>query len=663
MFKNLKARHYSILILLAIVALETSAIAIDRFLNRGGDVAFELESSFQNNNFIERFQAAQANLATSAGLKTIRTSTEMGSPPPSRPAAAKLENTAEEFATVTAPAVQTTVQAPFIAAANIPGKAVNLIHYSVRQGDSLSRISNLFGVSLESIKQENNLSDKDSIRAGQTLKLPVRKPEIVYTVKPGDSLSKVANTFGVSLQALLASNNLRTHALREDQKLTIPVTIRRSKLSIAKPDNLQTNLAAGNTDKLDNSRSAGRLTLVRNDNRPEIAAAAKPRLQIVKSEIPSKPPVLPVPKNQPKQAKEVVAAKAEENSGQFHLVTSRDTLSTIARRYGTTIQALRANNGISGTTIVVGQRLALQPQKVGQTPKAESAKTETVQVAAIQTSPVPATAPALSAQTATNAVNHVVKPGESLSVIAKQYETTVARIVKDNKISGTVIQAGQSLRIQPGNRLYRVVAAKQKNVQPEPAPISKVEYLVAKGDTLSQLAKRYNTTVAQIVSTNNLSSTMLNIGQKLEIHKNQRRYNVSNVTSTRTEQMRFRWPTRGRISDGYGWRKHPVYKRRLFHAGIDIAAPRGTPIEAAADGEVIFAGWRSGYGKLVILRHKNGYTTRYAHCSAIRVRRGQMVKAGQRVAQVGATGVATGNHLHFEVRRNGKHVNPRLFLR
>ena len=98
-------------------------------------------------------------------------------------------------------------------------------------------------------------------------------------------------------------------------------------------------------------------------------------------------------------------------------------------------------------------------------------------------------------------------------------------------------------------------------------------------------------------------------------------------------------------------------------AGLDLAAPKGTAIYNVAPGRVIYAGTMNGYGKLVIISHENGISTRYGHCSQILVKNGQFVKEGQLIAKVGATGVATGNHLHFEVRKNGQTQNPLNYLK
>ena len=120
----------------------------------------------------------------------------------------------------------------------------------------------------------------------------------------------------------------------------------------------------------------------------------------------------------------------------------------------------------------------------------------------------------------------------------------------------------------------------------------------------------------------------------------------------------YMWPAQGTFTSGYGWRWGRMHK------GIDIAAPIGTPILAAATGEVIFAGWNSGgYGNLVKVKHPDGSVTFYAHNNKIFVRRGQKIKQGQQIAEMGSTGFSTGPHLHFEIRKNGtKAVNPIALL-
>ena len=121
----------------------------------------------------------------------------------------------------------------------------------------------------------------------------------------------------------------------------------------------------------------------------------------------------------------------------------------------------------------------------------------------------------------------------------------------------------------------------------------------------------------------------------------------------------FDWPVRGKISSPYGYRIHPILKRKILHTGIDIASPSGTPVKAAAAGEVLFEGWLRGYGRVIILDHGRDFSTLYAHLSASLVKEGQVVRAGSTIARVGNTGNTTGYHLHFEVRK-GKFVQSPL---
>ena len=125
---------------------------------------------------------------------------------------------------------------------------------------------------------------------------------------------------------------------------------------------------------------------------------------------------------------------------------------------------------------------------------------------------------------------------------------------------------------------------------------------------------------------------------------------------------RLAWPVQGTISSTFGTRIHPIFKTKITHTGLDITAPNGTPVKAADTGEVLFTGWLSGYGNVVILDHGGNLTTVYAHLSRIECAEGAKVNRGSMIGRVGATGVATGNHLHFETRVNGDAVNPMRYL-
>jgi len=121
-------------------------------------------------------------------------------------------------------------------------------------------------------------------------------------------------------------------------------------------------------------------------------------------------------------------------------------------------------------------------------------------------------------------------------------------------------------------------------------------------------------------------------------------------------------PVQGWFSDGFGWRKDPRTGERRFHRGIDIVADRGTPILAPADGLVARASRAPDYGKMIDLSHGFGYVTRYGHMSEILVRPGQSVRRGDVIGRVGSTGRSTGPHLHYEVFRDGRRVNPWKYL-
>jgi len=122
-------------------------------------------------------------------------------------------------------------------------------------------------------------------------------------------------------------------------------------------------------------------------------------------------------------------------------------------------------------------------------------------------------------------------------------------------------------------------------------------------------------------------------------------------------------PVSGRVSSRFGRRYHPILHREKMHTGEDMAAKQGTPFRAAHGGRVLWSGWKKAYGNTVIIDHGNGTTTLYGHASKLGVRAGQPVKAGEYIGNVGSTGWSTGPHLHFEVRKGGKPVNPKPYLK
>ncbi len=121
-------------------------------------------------------------------------------------------------------------------------------------------------------------------------------------------------------------------------------------------------------------------------------------------------------------------------------------------------------------------------------------------------------------------------------------------------------------------------------------------------------------------------------------------------------------PLAGRVSSEFGWRIHPIFGEKRFHRGLDIAAEEGSIIRASMAGRVVASEFREDYGNVVVLEHGRGYTTLYAHNSENLVREGEWVDAGASLGLVGSTGRSTGPHLHFEVKRHGRNLDPAEFL-
>ena len=195
--------------------------------------------------------------------------------------------------------------------------------------------------------------------------------------------------------------------------------------------------------------------------------------------------------------------------------------------------------------------------------------------------------------------------------------------------------------------------------------VAGVFHVVQRGQTLWRIARTYGIDPNELAVLNDVRSPAdLAVGQTLYIPGATRLLAVPAAGAAHEEgpaarpahRSRFAWPVQGVLVSRFGTRGSE------HHDGIDIAAPEGSPIEAAAAGEVIFAGTQRGYGNIAIVDHGGGEATVYAHCERLLVRQGQAVTAGEVIARVGRTGRATGPHLHFEVREHAHARNPLLFL-
>lgn len=228
-------------------------------------------------------------------------------------------------------------------------------------------------------------------------------------------------------------------------------------------------------------------------------------------------------------------------------------------------------------------------------------------------------------------LNHTVKKNEDIKSIAKKYGTDVSTIRGINHLESVILKPEQKIFV-----------------------INKRGYIhtIKNGETNATIAKKYNITEETILLANGLEDfDEHEIGDKIFI------------PGVKIHFADFIWPVVNcRITSRFGLRRHPIFRERRFHEGLDLARWYGTPIRASCDGKVIFAGRQAGYGKLIILKHKNGFLTRYGHLSSCLIKKGQFVKAGQVIGKMGSTGYSTGPHLHFEVRKYGRAVNPLKYL-
>ncbi len=235
---------------------------------------------------------------------------------------------------------------------------------------------------------------------------------------------------------------------------------------------------------------------------------------------------------------------------------------------------------------------------------------------------------------------YVVQKGDSLYKISNKIGVDINVLIANNpSVKDGKIRIGQKLKILNGNN---------------------IEYTVQKGDTLIRIANKFNIKLSEIIDDNELASTQLQVGQNLIVKNPDLSYVNQEIQRLKGFQIT-RWPVAwAGVTSPFGKRFHPVLKRNIYHNGVDLRA-QYVNLYAPADGRISTAGWMSGYGQIIIIKHKDGYETRSAHLNKVYVKSGEQVKAGQLIGQTGKTGRVTGPHLHFEVRKNGKPLDPIKF--
>ncbi|MGL4358318.1 MAG: peptidoglycan DD-metalloendopeptidase family protein, partial [Cetobacterium sp.] len=231
--------------------------------------------------------------------------------------------------------------------------------------------------------------------------------------------------------------------------------------------------------------------------------------------------------------------------------------------------------------------------------------------------------------------SYVVASGDTLGGIADKNGISLEILKANNPGISNNLKAGQQIKIVKSNGVF---------------------YKVKRGDSLFKIALAYKIDVEDLRKYNNLRNDNIRVGEELFIYNPSeeslkrltRSGNVNRVTVQKNFTMPVKWAG---ITSPFGKRFHPVLKRYIQHAGVDMRA-RYVPLMASKDGTVVFAGYMTGYGKIIKINHGNGFETRSAHLDKMYVKTGDRVKAGQVIGKTGMSGRVTGPHLHFEIRKN-----------
>lgn len=552
------------------------------------------------------------------------------------------------------------------------------IVHKVKKGESLWDIAQQYRLSLDKISSVNDLRKPDSLYIGQEINIPIENQNEVnqkednklsfepgessysgisttlnqefrdsvretdYTVKAGENLWTIAQNYQVSLSDLSKINNLENEEkLSIGQIIKIPIP-GRSKDSVGEDesfddDKIQYDLVehiveSGENISLIAQRyhiSVETICKLNNINKEDYVYPGQ-RIKIKTIEQPEGTFIADSSLTDEEKKDILVNSTTpseDEYKSTYYTVQPGDTLWSIAQDYGVSMEGIVAVNYLNNKDVLsVGQQLEI-PAMGGLQQDKDKVKI----------------------------IEYTVIKGDSLWNIAQKYDVRMHEIININQLESiTRLSVGQKLNIPvsatasaPKQETQTTTSVAQQEDKPKDAV-----YYVQKGDTLWGISRKYQVSLQSITSANRISeNSRLVVGQKLVI---------PNVRSSSVSAHAFAWPIRGLITSQFGIRT--LGGRRDYHTGIDIDGRTGDSIRAAESGTVSFSGYINGYGNTVIIDHSGGLSTVYAHNSSNLVREGQKVNKGEVIARLGATGNATGAHLHFEIRQDGKPVNPLIYL-
>ncbi len=605
--------------------------------------------------------------------------------------------------------------------------AQQYIDYQIREGDCLWTIAREYQLSIQEVAKVNDIKEEEILSPGQLIKIPLTQTSqqdqnskiIIHTVKKGESLWDIAQQYRLSLDCISSVNDLKQpDSLYIGQEINIPMEDDNieivKELSFVKADSEENNskyqgMSSSLNQEFQESLKEANYTVKAGESLWTIAQDYKVSIneisrvngienedklsigQIIK---------IPLSGKGKDEDNSFASEQTEINTDEFqyewveHIVETGESISLIAQKYHVSIATICQLNDITEKDYVYpGQRIKIKAtpsgdnknkiiddyQPIYYTVKAGDtlwtiAQEYSVTLEGIlavnylndkdvlsvgQKLEIPAIG-GVNSKKMIQTVEYSVVKGDSLWNIAEKFNVKMTDIINANQLQNvTQLSVGQKLNIPSTPSAIAAVQARTTTTTSASEVTEKtgekpqdLTHYVQKGETLWGISRKYQVNIQNITSANNITETSrLTVGQKLII---------PNVRYSSISPRSFVWPVNGLITSQFGMRT--LGGRRDYHTGIDIDGNTSTSIRAAESGKVSFSGYINGYGNIIIIDHAGGYSTVYAHNSSNLVKEGQNINKGDLIGKVGATGNATGSHLHFEIRENGKPINPLSYL-